>query len=49
MKCDHACAHVVKIHMAKAILFHEGFELLLARVHANGFGQILVARCVTRN
>jgi hypothetical protein len=43
MKRHNAGAQVVKVHMAKAILFHEGFQFLLAWVHANGLGQILVA------
>ena len=39
--------HVVVIHMTKAIIFHQGFELLLAGMHANRLGQILVAGGVT--
>jgi len=49
MKCHHTGAHVVKVHMAKATLFHKGFQLLLAGVHTNGLSQVTVAGIVTRD
>ena len=38
---------VVVIHMPKATRFHQGFQLLLAWVHANRLGQIAVAGIIT--
>ncbi|MNW11559.1 hypothetical protein D3C71_2090480 [compost metagenome] len=49
MQSRYAASHVVIVHMAKATLLHEGFELFLARVHPNGLGQIAIAGVVARH
>lgn len=46
MKGDHAPRHVVIVHMSKTALFHEGLELILRGMHADGFGQVAIARVV---
>src|SRR5437868_2279920 len=46
MQCHDAAREVVIVHMAETAFAHEGFELLLPGVHADGFGQVAVARLV---
>jgi hypothetical protein len=45
----HTPGEVVYVHMAKASRFHQGFQLFLRRVHANGLGQVPVAGFVVGN